>query len=120
MSANPRRILVVDDNLPAVRGLAQLLVLLGHEVQEAYNGASALQIDETFSPDVVILDIGLPDMTGYEVAVVLRERPGARMLIALSGYGQAEDKEEARAAGFHHHLTKPAGLAELRPILDSL
>ena len=89
-----------------------------HEVQTAHDGKSALDTADSFVPDVVILDIGLPDMSGYEVARELRKRALKSILIALSGYGQSEDKEEARQAGFHHHLTKPAGLADLRPILE--
>jgi signal transduction histidine kinase len=104
-----RRILVVDDNRDAVDSLAMMLKLSGNDVEVAYEGESALRIAQSFRPDAVVLDIGLPGMDGYEVARRLRrmaETAGA-LVVAVTGYGQKEDRERAHAAGFDHHLVKP-------------
>ena len=106
-----RRILVVDDNVDAARSLARLLArLYGQEVRVAHDGPEALAVAEEFRPEVVLLDIGLPGMDGYEVARRLRERPEfeGTLLVALTGWGQESDVERSRAAGFDHHLVKPA------------
>jgi PAS domain S-box-containing protein len=114
---NGRKVLVVDDNADAADTLAQLLDLLGHEAQTAGDGASALARFEEFQPEVVLLDIGLPDFDGYEVARRMRSRAGDEVqLVALTGFGQSEDKRRAAEAGFDQHWTKPvdpARLAEL-------
>jgi signal transduction histidine kinase/CheY-like chemotaxis protein len=104
-----RRVLVVDDNIDAAQTLAMLLKLQGQEIQVAYDGLSALQVAESFHPEVVLLDIGLPRMDGYEVARRLREQVGADrvLLAALTGYGQDEDRRRSTAAGFNVHLVKP-------------
>jgi CheY-like chemotaxis protein len=103
------RILVVDDNVDTARGMAKLLSLLGHDVETAFDGPSAVEAARRFLPDVVLLDIGLPGMSGYEVAEVLRrEEFGSRLLvIAVTGYGQEEDRRRSREAGFDYHLVKP-------------
>lgn len=113
--AAAKRVLVVDDNADAADSLAALLQLLGHRVRVAHSGAEALQTVGSFHPDVGVLDIGLPGMTGYELAGRLRaDLAGDPLtLIALTGYGQAEDRVRARDAGFDHHLTKPADPAAL-------
>ena len=111
------KVLVVDDNEDAAQSLGRLLELRGHRVALAYDGAGALSGATLDEPQVIILDIGLPDMDGYAVARGLRERRVGSMLIALSGYGQEEDKLKAAAAGFDFHLTKPIGLADLEPLL---
>jgi signal transduction histidine kinase/ActR/RegA family two-component response regulator len=118
----PRRILVVDDNRDAAETLSMLLQFLGVEVRLEHDGPSALAVLESFDPSVVLLDIGMPDMDGYEVARRIRARSdGQRIcLVALTGWGQQEDRERARAAGFDHHLVKPADIAALKAILDSL
>jgi len=105
-----RRILVVDDNADAAASMAMLLELSGHEVAVASDGEQALVTAAAFVPEVVILDIGLPRLDGYEVARHLRKMPALRqvLLIALTGYGQREDRAAAQAAGFDHHLVKPA------------
>ncbi len=113
------KIIVVDDNEAAAEGLATLLKHYGHNVEIAYDGTSALSLTQKFSPDVIILDIGLPEMDGYEVARKIREDlKSPAILIALTGYGQEDDKQRAHEAGFNHHLTKPVGIADLRAALD--
>lgn len=114
----PRRILVVDDNIDAADSLAMLLRLEGHEVETAYSAHGALEATERLKPDVVVLDIGLPQLDGYEVARQLRANPtlSGMQLIALTGYGQNEDRARSIAAGFDAHFTKPVqreALAEL-------
>jgi CheY-like chemotaxis protein len=105
-----RRVLIVDDNQDGAESLALLLRLAGHEVQVCHDGPTALVLAETFQPKVVLLDIGLPGMDGYEVARRLRARPGVgpQLLVALTGYGQDDDLRRSREAGFDHHLVKPA------------
>jgi CheY-like chemotaxis protein len=104
-----RRILVVDDNRDAVDALAMMLRLNGSDVEVAYDGASGLATAQSFRPDAVVLDIGLPGMDGYEVARRLRTRPETadKLIVAVTGYGQKEDRERAHASGFDHHLVKP-------------
>jgi signal transduction histidine kinase len=108
----PLRVLIVDDNIDAAEMLAEWLVAVGHSVQVAGDGPTALEIATEFKPDVVLLDIGLPVMDGYEVARRLRELPGcsATRLIALTGYGQESDHDRSRRAGFEDHLVKPVDL----------
>jgi CheY-like chemotaxis protein len=110
--------LVVDDNVDAALSVERLLKLWGHEVLTVFNGRDALEKARAFRPHVVLLDIGMPGMSGYEVAQHLRaEREFEGVVItALTGYGQAEDRRRSREAGFNHHLTKPpdpTALAEL-------
>lgn len=114
---NPLKVLVVDDNETAADSLGQLLALRGCEIEIAYNGAQALQKALTFAPQVAILDIGMPDMDGYELVGLLRERKLQCTYIALTGYGQDNDKKKALHAGFAYHLTKPAGIKEIETIL---
>ncbi|WP_177207688.1 ATP-binding protein [Massilia yuzhufengensis] len=110
MQPAPLHILVVDDNVDAAEILATLLEIGGHRVQVAHDGAGALRAAAECAPDVVFLDIGLPDMTGYEAAGLLRgiEHMAGATLVALTGWGTEQDRQRARAAGFDHHLTKPA------------
>jgi PAS domain S-box-containing protein len=104
-----RRVLVVDDNVDAAEMLAALVGLDGHEVRTAPSGAAALEIVRDFRPDVAFLDIGLPGMSGYELAVQMRRDPRLRdvVLVAVTGWGQAEDRQKSKEAGFDDHLTKP-------------
>ncbi len=115
-----RRVLVVDDNEDAVESLAMLLRMSGHSVQVAHDGASAIELAETARPDVVVLDLGMPRMSGFEVARWLRRQPwGADVrLIAVTGWGQEEDRRRSREAGFDRHLTKPVDPDELLAELD--
>jgi CheY-like chemotaxis protein len=105
-------ILIVDDNVDAAASLAMLLELSGNEVLVAHSGQDAVDVARRHRPSIVILDIGLPGLDGYEVARALRnESTGAGMLIlALTGWGQIEDKQRARDAGFDHHFTKPVDI----------
>jgi CheY-like chemotaxis protein len=104
-----RKILVADDNQDAANTLALLLRLAGHDVRTAHGGCAALTLANEFEPEFALLDIGMPDLDGYEVARQLRLTDAGRnvRLIALTGWGQDEDKRRARDAGFDHHLTKP-------------
>jgi signal transduction histidine kinase/ActR/RegA family two-component response regulator len=114
-----RRVLVVDDNVDAAELLGEVLELDGHEVSVVHDGLAALERVESFAPEVVFLDIGLPGMDGYEVARRLRRCPGgARMkLVALTGYGQASDRQRSREAGFDTHLVKPVELDTVRALV---
>lgn len=115
------RILVSDDNRDAADTLADFLKLESHEVAVAYDGEQALQQYERMSPEVVLLDIGMPRLDGYEVARRIRAQAGGErpLLIALTGWGQAKDKAEAQAAGFDHHLTKPVDPEMLLQLLPA-
>jgi len=113
------RVLIVDDNADGARSLSMLLEMGGHEVRTCYDGPAALTEAELFCPEVVLLDIGLPGMDGFEVARRLRAREASPrpLLVALTGYGQAEDVRRSREAGFDHHLVKPADPAALTALL---
>ncbi|HEY4445711.1 MAG TPA: PAS domain-containing protein [Steroidobacteraceae bacterium] len=115
-----RRVLVADDNKDAADALAMLLELAGHEVRVAHGGRAALSLAQTFRPDVAVLDIGMPELNGYEVAKELRREPwGSRMcLVALTGWGQDEDRQRAKDAGFDRHLTKPVDTDALEKLLS--
>jgi CheY-like chemotaxis protein len=119
--AGPRRsVLLVDDNRDAADTLASVLRLLGHEVAVATGGHEALALFErTTDWDTFILDVGMPDMTGHELARRLRDRMGPRPahFIALTGYGQEHDEAASRAAGFDHHLVKPVDIDRIVALL---
>jgi CheY-like chemotaxis protein len=109
-STSPRRrVLVADDNLDAAESLQMWLQMSGHEVEIARDGPATLAAAESFRPDVVLLDLGMPGMTGLEVARRIREAEWGRgmILMALTGWGQEEDRQRTAEAGFDHHLTKP-------------
>ncbi len=114
-----RRILVVDDNVDSAKTLAMLLQLTGNEVRTAHDGPSALEVAAAYVPDVVLLDIGLPGMSGLDVARRMREMPRLRdtMLIAQTGWGQQEDRRRSEEAGFDAHLVKPVDPAVLMKLL---
>jgi signal transduction histidine kinase len=116
------RILVVDDNRDAADSLAMMLTMMGHEIQKAYDGLAAVQAAAASRPDVVLLDIGLPKMNGYEAARYIREQPwgGHMIVIAVTGWGQEEDRRRALEAGCDHHLTKPVDPAALEKLLAVL
>ena len=109
----------MDDNVGRGPEPGPLLKLWGHEVRVAHDGPAALEAAAAAPPEVVLLDIGLPGMDGYEVAERLRARPesGGPVLVALTGYGQEEDRRRSREAGFDHHLVKPVDLDDLRSLL---
>ncbi len=113
------RILVVDDNVDSADCLAMILRLTGHVVETAHDGLAALEAAETFRPQVVLLDIGMPKLNGYEVARRVRQEPWGKetKLIAMTGWGQDEDKRRALEAGFDHHLTKPVDSSALDKLL---
>jgi signal transduction histidine kinase len=117
-----RRILVVDDNRDAAETLAELLRMLGNEVAVAHEGLAAVARTPLFRPDVMLLDIGLPDINGYEVARRVRELQGVRQpwLVALTGWGQHEDKRRAAESGFDDHWTKPVDPARLQDLSRNL
>ena len=116
-----QRVLVVDDNRDAADTLAHLLEQVGASVKVAYNGPDALNCVEEFGPDVVVLDLGMPGMSGLDVARQVRKRPGTPpTLIALTGWGQSADRELTRVAGFRHHLTKPVDFAEMQALLAAM
>ena len=117
--ATPLRILVVDDNVDTALSFSMLLRASGHDVQTAHDGLKAVKAAIEYRPDIVLLDIGLPGLNGYEVAKQLRAHPDMKhvVLVALTGYGQDSDRQTSSAAGFTHHLVKPARFEELQKIL---
>jgi PAS domain S-box-containing protein len=119
---HPRRILVVDDNLDAAASLAMLLQLSGNEIYTTHDGAGALEAAEQHRPEVILLDIGLPTMNGYEVCRRIRQQTWGKqiVLIALTGWGQEEDRRRSHEAGFDGHLVKPVDYAVLTTLLSSL
>ncbi|MET0357301.1 MAG: chemotaxis protein CheB [Cellvibrio sp.] len=116
-----RRVLVVDDNVDSANSIAELVEMWGHEVVFAYDGFTALEIARTFLPNVALLDIGLPGMSGHVLAVELRKiTKGDLFLIAMTGYGNQSDREESKAAGFQVHMTKPVSMGPLQNLLVTL
>jgi CheY-like chemotaxis protein len=118
----PVRLLVVDDNVDAANSLAMMLRLEGHDVVTADNGLDALDIASQFRPQVVLLDLGMPKLNGYETAQRMRQHDWGReaALIALTGWGQPADRDRTLAAGFDAHLTKPVQGADILRTLDTL
>jgi PAS domain S-box-containing protein len=119
---HPLRVLVVDDNVDTVLSFSMLLKEAGNDVSTAHDGPTAIKIALEYVPDVVLLDIGLPGLNGYEVAKQLRRQPTLKdvVLVALTGYGQESDRQASMDAGFNHHLIKPARLSQVRQILASV
>lgn len=116
------RILIVDDNVDAADGLKMLLELDGEETRVAYDGESALKIARDFRPQIALLDVGIPQMDGYEIARRLRAAPETRdsILVAVTGWGQSEDRRRSKEAGFDYHLVKPVEPATLQRLLQVL
>jgi PAS domain S-box-containing protein len=116
------RVLVVDDNVDTVTTLSMLVQESGHEVRTAYDGASVLEAALDYRPNVVLLDIGLPGLNGFEVAKRLRQQPTLKniVLVAMTGYGQESDRQRSQEAGFDHHLVKPGDFGKLLQILATL
>ncbi len=115
-----RRVLLIDDNVDAAESLAQLLALSGHDARTAVDGPDALQVASNFQPEVVFCDLGLPGMSGYELAGRLRALPFGHdiVLAALTGYGLPGDRDKSEAAGFDAHLVKPVDPAVIESFLD--
>jgi signal transduction histidine kinase/DNA-binding response OmpR family regulator len=117
-----RRMLVVDDNRISAESFATLLRLSGHEVEMAYDGQEAVRKAEAYKPDVILLDIGLPKLNGYDACRAIRAQPWGQsmILVAVTGWGQDDDRRQSRAAGFDGHLVKPVTRAALMQLLASL
>jgi CheY-like chemotaxis protein/anti-sigma regulatory factor (Ser/Thr protein kinase) len=117
-----RRVLVVDDNVDAAAMLSALVRMLGHEVVTVHDGIEALQICEGFRPEVIMLDIGMPGMNGYEVARRLRQRNRSPqpVLVAVTGWGKPDDEMRSREAGFDAHLVKPVEELQIREVLRAV
>ena len=118
----PRRILVMDDNEDSADLLGELLEMLGNDVRTVYDGEAGVQAADEFRPAVVICDIGMPKLNGYEAARRIREQPWGRdvVLVALTGWGQEEDRKKSADAGFDFHLVKPVEKATLVSLLARL
>jgi two-component system OmpR family response regulator len=117
--AEPRRIVVIDDDPDVTDLTCELLTRMGHQALAAYDGAGGLAVVESFQPDVVLLDLALPEMSGFEVVDRLRRRPADsdRLIIAITGHAQPADLQRAREAGFDHYLVKPVRLESLRALV---
>ncbi|HEY0977168.1 MAG TPA: response regulator, partial [Flavobacteriales bacterium] len=116
----PLRVMVVDDNVDAAFVLSMILKRERHDVHATHGGLQAVELAASFKPDVIFLDIGMPGMDGYEACRRIRALPGLKHthMVALTGWGQEQDKERAREAGFHEHLVKPAERAVIMQVLD--
>ena len=113
-----KRVLVVDDSVDSAETLGELLKIWGHDVKLAHDGRSALALAESFAPQVVLLDIGLPEMDGFAVAEKMKaDGIAVEMLIALTGYGEQSHRDRAAQAGFHRHLVKPVDPEALKKII---
>lgn len=121
-AAKPLQVLIVDDNRDAGDTLSLFLQTLGHQVLVSYNPFDALALAQRNSPAVLFVDIGLPDMDGFELARRLRALPEMQrsLLVAVTGYGQAQDKVHAREAGFDHYLVKPVNLDQVVTLLGTV
>jgi CheY-like chemotaxis protein len=115
-------VLVVDDNIDAAVSLGMLLKLAGQEVRVAYDGATALRQAVDFRPELILLDIGMPIMDGYEVCRRLRREAGLEKttVVALTGWGQDEDRRRSHEAGFNHHIVKPVEPSVLERLIEGL
>lgn len=113
------RVLIIEDNQDAADILREVLEMYEHQVEVAHTGPDGLEAAKAFHPEVVLCDLGLPGMDGYAVANAMRKDPDTKgtRLVALTGYGQAEERARARASGFDEHLTKPVGLDEIQRVL---
>jgi CheY-like chemotaxis protein len=116
------RILIVDDNRDAADSLGMLLRLMGNDTRTAYDGQQGVDVAEEFRPDVILLDIGLPKLDGYEACRRIREQPWGKsaVLIAVTGWGQEDDRRRSHEAGFDHHMVKPVDPQDLMKLLAGL
>jgi PAS domain S-box-containing protein len=119
-ASSRHRVLVTDDNVDAAESLGALLEILGHDVRTVHDGEAALELAESFRPDLILLDIGMPGLNGYEVCRRIRSRPWGRevFVVALTGWGQEEDRRRSRESGFDHHLVKPLDPTALEKVLS--
>jgi len=117
-----RRILVVDDNLDAAKFLSMLLDLTGNETHQAHDGQEAVDMAMAIKPEVILLDLGLPKLNGYQACCKIREQPWGKkiVIVALTGWGQEEDRQKSKQAGFDGHLVKPVDVDDLMRLLDEL
>lgn len=117
-----RRILVADDNEDSASAMAMMLKLMGYEVSTASDGPEAIQRAEAFRPALILLDIGMPGMNGYDACRHIRQQPGGEEIViaGLTGWGQEEDKRRSRDAGFNYHLVKPVAPADLEKLLAAV
>lgn len=122
LSSKPHRVLIVDDNKPSADTMMWTMEMLGHTAEVCYDGPKAIAHATTFLPDVILLDLGLPGMSGYEICQALRGTPtfADTVIIAQTGWGQKEHRERSKLAGFDHHLVKPVALEQLEKILEDL
>jgi CheY-like chemotaxis protein len=113
------RILIVDDNQDGAASLAMLLTVMGNDTRTAHDGLEGVELAEAFRPDLIVLDIGLPKLNGYDACRRIREKLWAKdtLIVAATGWGQDEDRRRSREAGFDHHLVKPVDAAELNRLL---
>lgn len=124
-AANPsssRRVLVADDNADAATSLAMLIELLGHEVKAVHDGLQAVAAAQTFVPEFIFMDIGMPNLDGIEATRRIRalDLPLQPVVVALTGWGQDSDRARSRAAGIDHHLVKPIDLDAIRELIENL
>ena len=117
-----RKILVVDDNVDSAKSLAILLGIMGNEVEVVHDGAEAVAMSERFNPDVILMDIGMPRLNGYEACMAIRKLPNWNrpVIVACTGWGQEEDRQKSRDAGFNFHLVKPVDPTSLERLLAGL
>jgi len=118
--ARPLRVLVIDDNVDAANSLCLLLQSMGHTVRAVYDGPSGLAMAQEFTPEVIMLDIGMPVMSGYDVARALRASAMRYVIVAVTGWGHEAAKRQSREAGFDHHLVKPVSEAQLAEVLATI
>ncbi len=113
------RILVVDDNEGCAKMLMWTMEMLGHDAQFALSGQTAIELAKSFRPEIVLLDIGMPGMNGYETCEAMNKEPGLEntIFIAQTGWGQKEHQERSKKSGFHHHLVKPINIEALKNII---
>lgn len=115
------RVLVVDDNKDSAQTLGMMLKIMGNDVRTAHDGLEAIEQAADYRPHVILLDLGMPKLNGYDVCRRIREQDWGSdiMIIALTGWGQAEDRQRTKEAGFDHHLVKPVDVAKLNELLES-
>ncbi len=118
-AGNGRRILVVDDNRDAAATLSRMLKLMGNDVRMTHDGIQSLGVADEFRPEIILMDVGMPGMSGYEATRRIREQPwgSSTIIIALTGWGQAGDRIQSKAAGCDGHLVKPVSLPDLNQML---